>query len=142
MGGWALLPTAYCELPTPSIDRYADKRNAHLVRRFLAPFHGFRRAVRVARIGGRVVVVRRERQLRAGGHTDRLLVAVRALPVEVPVLDVDQALRGTARGLQLHVHLLAEQVHVRGDEPDLEREWGADRELRVDAIVRVVRRDG
>src|SRR5687768_8400819 len=77
-----------------SLQRDADEGQTHLVRRFLAPRHRLRRIVRVARIVRGVVVPRLEPQPRPGRNADRLAIEIRALPVEVPVVDVDQTIGG------------------------------------------------
>ena len=57
----------------------------------------------------------------ADGQRDRRPVPVEALPVEVPVVDVDQRLDGFVLHPRPDLHLAAEQVHVRMDRDQLHR---------------------
>src|SRR5262249_9681443 len=101
-----------------------------------------RRHVRVSIVGRRVVVVRLERYARAGRQGYGVVEAVHPLPVEVPVIDLDEALglSGGERGL--NVHLAAEKMHVWRDDPGVRVEERRDGEASGDFVVRIVRRNG
>ena len=68
---------------------------AHLVGAVLAPAHAPRRAIGIAAVGRRIVVGVSHREHRSARQADRLGVAIRVLPGEVPVLDVDEPLGGS-----------------------------------------------
>src|SRR4030095_3623244 len=97
------------------VHRIEDGGVAHLVDGALAPGHVARWLVRVPWVLRRVVPGRGELDPGGDGQRDRRAEPVKALPVEVPVRDVDQ--RGD--GLVLHpgpdLHLAPEHVHVRMD---------------------------
>lgn len=53
-----------------------------------------------------------EAHLGAGRHLDGLIVLIRPLPVEVPVVDGDHLLRALTRALHFELDGGAEQVHM------------------------------
>ena len=103
-----------------------DPEIAHLVRGILSPAHSLRRTLRIAPVRLRVVVRVPHRQRRASGQRDGLDVAVRVLPVEIPIADVNQPYRRSVRQrrkaldvrravmrVRLHaVHLDVDRQHI------------------------------
>ena len=67
----------------------AEDDAAHLVRGLETPSDAARRVELVVRIGGRVVEGDSALDRGAGRQADRYIVGVTALPVEVPVVDVE-----------------------------------------------------
>src|SRR5262249_10894152 len=72
--------------------QYLKPEVSHLVGGFVARDDALRRAVRVARVAGGVVVSETHRDRRPRGQKDRALVSVDRLPVQIPILDPDQRL--------------------------------------------------
>src|SRR5689334_15776492 len=70
--------------------QHAQEGQRHLVMRLLAPGDTHWRIRRVVRIGGGVVIGVLEPHQRALGQMHWLLVGIRTLPVEIPILDPDQ----------------------------------------------------
>ena len=95
--------------------------------------------VRIAPVVFRVVVGRLERQLCSVWNRHRLAETVHPLPVEIPVVDIDQALLRAARQRRRNVHLPSQEMHVRSDEVEVNRP--ACRGRRRDFVVRIVWRN-
>ena len=72
---------------------------------------------------------------RALGKIERLLEVVRVLPVEVPVVDLDQVLNVAVGEFDGHLHVAAQQMHVRrdrvGDHVDGDLPGGLDLDVRL-----------
>ncbi len=79
-----------------------------------------RRRARLPRVGGGVVVDGDHVDPGAARQRHRLAKGVRALPVKVPVVDVDQRPHLAVRIGGGDLHLAAEQVHVRRDADGVE----------------------
>src|SRR5262245_28288995 len=73
-----------------TIDRHAEEDDRHLVGRPLAPAHRTRRAARLTWVPGRVVEHGDHVDPRAGRQWYGLCERVLPLPVEVPVVDVNE----------------------------------------------------
>ena len=86
--------------------------------------------------------MRIERDRGACRKCHRLVVAVQTLPVKVPVVDVDQAFGLAGRQLRLYMHGVSEQMHVRSDHPEVDREPGRGGKRFLDRVVGIIRRNG
>src|SRR5712692_678311 len=94
-------------------DAHEDER--HLVRRALAPAHGARGFARLSPTLRGVVEHGDHVDARAARQRDGFRERVVRLPVEVPVVDVNQGAYGPVRVGRGHLHLAPEQMHVRRD---------------------------
>src|SRR5216683_3538486 len=103
------------------VQRIEDGGVPHLVDGSLAPVHVTRRLVRISRIERRVVPRRRELDPGGNGQRHRRAEPVEALPVEIPVVDVNERLDGLVLHPCPDLHLSTEHVHVRMDGDQLHR---------------------
>src|SRR5205807_2159376 len=88
--------------------------DTHFVGRPLAPAHGHQRIVGVLGIVGGVVERASDFQLRKEWYLDLLFVGVRALPIEIPIVFVDQWRDNLSVTVyQVGFDLSAQQVHMR-----------------------------
>src|SRR6185369_4671669 len=100
------------------IGRELQEGDAHLVGGLLAVRDALGRIAGVADVGGGVVVDGVQVDPGPLREADRRRVEVLALPAEVPVVDLDQRDDGAVGRGRLHLHRLAEVVHVRRDAVD------------------------
>ena len=101
------------------VHRPEQQGHGHLVGRVLAEVHVDEGLARVVRVRVRVVERRLELEHGARRKNDGRPVEVRALPAQVPVLDVDQAAPGPVGKAGGDLHRAAEQVHVGQDRDQL-----------------------
>ena len=97
----------------PVLRRYLEPQVTHLIAGIGAVNHPLRRIVRIADILRRVVVTELHGQPGSSRQRNRLTVDVVVLPIEVPLLDVDEPAPAAVGKLRKGAHLFAQIVGMR-----------------------------